>query len=181
MLQERVWSGDSSKHDIREIWETQTIRKPTPYSWKNSWEEDHKTREQRWWVHLRSLVRGTSANLSWLMDWPMFYGLRMIQKQQQTDRLEVVIVSGTMIVEWLARFCFTVHYMVGLCPRIENNVSVAKLRGFPGDKDGKESACKAGDLGSVSALGRSPEGGHDNSLSVFLPEESPWTEESSRL
>ena len=29
-------------------------------------------------------------------------------------------------------------------------------KGFPGGLDGKESACKAGDLGSVPGLGRSP-------------------------
>ena len=29
-------------------------------------------------------------------------------------------------------------------------------RGFPGGSDGKESACKAGDLGSMLGLGRSP-------------------------
>ena len=29
-------------------------------------------------------------------------------------------------------------------------------KGFPGGSDGKESACKAGDLGSVPGLGRSP-------------------------
>ena len=29
-------------------------------------------------------------------------------------------------------------------------------RGFPGDSDGKESACNAGDLGSIAGLGRSP-------------------------
>ena len=34
--------------------------------------------------------------------------------------------------------------------------------GFPGDSDGKESACGVGDLGSVPWLGRSPGGGHGN-------------------
>ena len=29
---------------------------------------------------------------------------------------------------------------------------------------GKESACNAGDLGSIPGLGRSPEGGHGNAL-----------------
>ena len=29
-------------------------------------------------------------------------------------------------------------------------------KGFPGDSDGKESACNAGDLGSIAGLGRSP-------------------------
>ena len=94
MLQDRVCSGDSSKPDIREVWETHTIRKLTPYSWKNSWEEDHETREQKWRVHLR---RSEAHQLIWADWWrPMFYGLRMIQKQQPTDRLEVVIVSGNM-------------------------------------------------------------------------------------
>ena len=33
---------------------------------------------------------------------------------------------------------------------------------FPGGSDGKESACNAGDLGSISGLGRCPGGGHGN-------------------
>ena len=43
----------------------------------------------------------------------------------------------------------------------------------------KESACNAGDLGSIPGLGRSPGRGHANPL--FLPGESPWTEEPGRL
>ena len=31
-----------------------------------------------------------------------------------------------------------------------------KYMGFPGSSDGKESACKVGDLGSIPGLGRSP-------------------------
>ena len=37
-------------------------------------------------------------------------------------------------------------------------------KGFLGGSDGKESACNAGDLGSVSGLGRSTGGGHGNPL-----------------
>ena len=40
------------------------------------------------------------------------------------------------------------------------------LLGFPGGSDGKESACNAGDLGSISGLGRSPEGGDTNHSSI---------------
>ena len=36
--------------------------------------------------------------------------------------------------------------------------------GFPCGSDGKESACNAGDLDSISGLGRSPGGGHGNPL-----------------
>ena len=38
------------------------------------------------------------------------------------------------------------------------------FRGLPGWFGGKESACNAGDLGSVPGLGRSPGGGNDNLL-----------------
>ena len=36
--------------------------------------------------------------------------------------------------------------------------------GFPGGSDGKESACSAGDLGSISGSGRSPGEGNGNPL-----------------
>ena len=35
---------------------------------------------------------------------------------------------------------------------------------FPGGSDDKESTCNAGDLDSIPGLGRSPEGGHGNSI-----------------
>ena len=36
--------------------------------------------------------------------------------------------------------------------------------GFPADSDGKESACNAGDLGSIPGLGRSPGGENGNPI-----------------
>ena len=44
------------------------------------------------------------------------------------------------------------------------SVLVAWSLGFFGGSDGKESACNAGDLGSVPVLGRSAGGGHSNPL-----------------
>ena len=41
---------------------------------------------------------------------------------------------------------------------------------FPGGSDGKESACNAGDLGSIPGLGRSPGEGHGNPLQYFCLE-----------
>ena len=38
------------------------------------------------------------------------------------------------------------------------------ILGFPGSSDGKESACNAGDLGSIPGLGRSPGEGNGNPL-----------------
>ena len=43
--------------------------------------------------------------------------------------------------------------------------------GFPGGSDGKESACNAGDQGSVPGLGIFPGEAHGNPLQVFLPGE----------
>ena len=43
-------------------------------------------------------------------------------------------------------------------------------KGFPGSSEGKESACNARDLGSVSGLGRSPGGGQGNPLQCSCPE-----------
>ena len=52
--------------------------------------------------------------------------------------------------------------------------------GFPGGSDGKESACNAGDLGSIPASGRSPGGGH-GTHSVILAWRIPWTEKPGGL
>ena len=46
------------------------------------------------------------------------------------------------------------------------------LLGFPGGSDGKESACNAGDPGSISGSGRSPGEGNGNPLQYFCLENS---------
>ena len=44
--------------------------------------------------------------------------------------------------------------------------------GFPGGSAGKESACNAGNLGSIPGLGRSPRGGNSNPLQYSFLENS---------
>ena len=41
--------------------------------------------------------------------------------------------------------------------------------GFPGDSDGKESACNVGDWGPVPGLGRPPGGGRSSILRWRIP------------
>ena len=63
--------------------------------------------------------------------------------------------------------------------------------GFPGSSDGKESTCNAGDLGSISGLGRYPGGGHGNLLQCSCLENphgsrslvgcSPWSHKESDM
>ena len=55
------------------------------------------------------------------------------------------------------------------------------LSGFPSGSDGKESACNGGDLGLIPGLGRSPWRRAWQPTPVFLPGESPWTEEPDRV
>ena len=43
---------------------------------------------------------------------------------------------------------------------------------FTGGSDGKESACNAGDLGSIPGWGRSPGEGNSNPLQYSCPENS---------
>ena len=45
---------------------------------------------------------------------------------------------------------------VGKIPWRMDRLPTPVFLGFPGDSDDKESACRAGDLGSVPGLGRSP-------------------------
>ena len=52
--------------------------------------------------------------------------------------------------------------------------------GIPGGSEGEESACSAGDLGSISALGDPLEEGMASHSSI-LAWRSPWTEEPGGL
>ena len=52
--------------------------------------------------------------------------------------------------------------------------------GFPSGSDSEESACNAGDSGSVPELGRSPGGGNSYHFSI-LAWRIPWTEEPGGL
>ena len=63
-----------------------------------------------------------------------------------------------------------------------NTFSVSsKYLGFPGGSDGKESACNAGDLGSILWPGRPPGEGNTATHSSILAWEISWTEEPGGL
>ena len=67
------------------------------------------------------------------------------------------------------------------CHRAEGGGTCKELS-FPGGLDGKESACNAGDRGSIPESGRSPERGHGNPLQYSclgsLVGYSPWGHKS---
>ena len=53
-----------------------------------------------------------------------------------------------------------------------SNGPIASVTGFPDGSDGKESACNAGDPGSIPELGRSPGEGNGNPLQYSCLENS---------
>ena len=55
-----------------------------------------------------------------------------------------------------------------------------KVEGFPGDSDGKQSACKVGDLGLIPGFYDSMEKGMTTPSSV-LAQKIPWTEKAGGL
>ena len=62
-------------------------------------------------------------------------------------------------------FCFTGLFIKTVSYEIILNATALwHVRNFPGGSEGKASACSAGALGSIPGLGRSPGGGHGNSL-----------------
>ena len=62
-----------------------------------------------------------------------------------------------------------------------DRLSTPVFLGFPGSSDGKESACNVGDLGSIPGFGKIPWGRAWQPTPVFLPGESPQTEEPGGL
>ena len=72
---------------------------------------------------------------------------------------------------------------------VDNCTILIRDVSFPSSSDSKESACNAGDLGSIPGLARSPGGGHDNSLQYSCLENphgqrslvgySPWGHKES--
>ena len=54
--------------------------------------------------------------------------------------------------------CICIYICICVC------VCIYIYIGFPGGSDDEESACNAGDLGSIPGLGRSPGGGYGNPL-----------------
>ena len=73
----------------------------------------------------------------------------------------------------------------GICVKVGSLLK----SGLPCGSDGKESACKARDLGLIPGLGRSPGGGHGNPLQYTCLEDplgqrsqegySPWGHKES--
>ena len=89
-------------------------------------------------------------------------GISAMDPCQETS-VEVEFWRSTCLMfSGLSPFCFFLLWLPLLILKIFVNPYC--VLGFPGSSVGKESACNAGDLGSIPGLGRSPQGGHGNPL-----------------
>ena len=70
---------------------------------------------------------------------------------------------------------------IGKIPWRRDRLPTLVFLGLPGGSDGKESICSATNLGLIPGLGRFPWRRTWQSSPVFLPGESPGTEEPGRV
>ena len=91
--------------------------------------------------------------------------------------------SGGLVSPSLSEFP-TVYCSIGVYKRKPNDCDFIDLddfgMGFPGDSNGKESACSVGHLGLIPGLGRSLEKGMATHSSI-LAWRIPWAEEPGGL
>ena len=73
----------------------------------------------------------------------------------------------------------TLHYTVG-GKKKKTPVTSQYTQSFPGGSADKQSACNAGNLGSIPGFERSPGEGNGNPLHYFTWR-IPWTEKPGRL
>ena len=78
----------------------------------------------------------------------------------------MVVMTSLVLLAMLLVVCLFLLSCITKCvtePQVEL-IMFRQLKDFPGSSDNKESACNAGDPGSIPGLGRSPEGRNGNSL-----------------
>ena len=83
----------------------------------------------------------------------------MIRKTQRYQVVDIKYQNQSIRPKWEKREAEEVRIILGSgcsCQRAPHYYAVTCCWGFPGGSDGKESACSAGDSGSISELGRSP-------------------------
>ena len=106
---------------------------------------------------------------------PSSYGQLIYNGRQDLSRL----LRGKQSVSQFKRGGFSPW--VEKIPWRRDRLPTPVFMDFPDGSDGKESACNAGDLGSIPGSGRSPRGGHGNPFQYSCLENPPWTEKPGGL
>ena len=91
-----------------------------------------------------------------------------------------MVQLSTSIHDYGKTIALTIQTFVSKVISLIFNMLSRFVTGFPGGSDSKESACNAGDRGSIPGLGRSLEEGVATHFSIFAWR-IPWTEEAGGL
>ena len=90
-----------------------------------------------------------------------FFANFKIMNSHTQKNYEFTCLHSYSYIRWATTFCafqgsdpFSGSYPIHMC-RVVYRIPLSFLV-FPGDSDGKESACNAGDLGSIPGSGGSP-------------------------
>ena len=149
-----IWWEQGGKEQFQKWWDTEH------FGQKNGISQGPAVRETE--IHWRKPVCGWSKN---------------------RDKDEAREIYGSQMVQ----SCKAMPTKVDLSWNLSfscSNLFFFSIEGFPGGSDGKESACNAGNMGSIPGLGRSTGGGHGNPLQYSclenlrgqrsLMDYSPW-------
>ena len=109
----------------------------------------------------------------------LFQQLDHVSEFNKGEESEVLIV---FLITYLENTIIIIDGKLFLA-NIKLTLVMRQVLGFPGGSDGKESACNERYLGLIPGLGRSPGGGHGNSLQYYCRQShgqrslagySPW-------
>ena len=101
-----------------------------------------------------------------ILEWVAFPFSK--RSSQPRNRTQLSRIEGGFFTNWATRKECHINKL-----RVRDKFKLWEgytMVGFPGDSNGKESACNAGDLGSIPGSGRSPGEGNGSPLQYPCPE-----------
>ena len=139
------------------------------YIYEVKWSESHSVMSDSLWPHYT--VHGILQ--ARILEWVAFPFSRGFSWPRNWTQISCI--AGRFFINWTMREVQTHTYIY-----IHTHIHTYKHMCFPRGSDGKESACNAGDLGSIPGSGISPGEGMATRSSI-LAWRIPWTKEPGGL
>ena len=119
--------------------------------------EEKKVRQERKWLSGGKMFCNSSEHKDLNTDQTLVLDA-LLKREKDHPSLSYHLLNSLVEKE---KYNYTVHTRFQKKKKI---ITYSKFVGFPGGSTSKESACKAGDLGSIPGLGRSPGEGNGHPL-----------------